>query len=104
MIKFLAVILLGLLASSAAFAAEKTVTLAVQNMYCSACPLTVKSSLEAVPGVAKAVVSYANKTAVVTFDDTKTGAPALIAATTNAGYPPRSGADIPVTERSMPER
>ena len=35
---------LGLLASSTALASEKTVTLTVQNMYCSACP--VKSSLE----------------------------------------------------------
>jgi mercuric ion binding protein len=58
---------LGLLASSTALAGEKTVTLTVQNMYCSACPITVKSSLEAVPGVAEAVVSYENKTAVVTF-------------------------------------
>ena len=57
---------LGLLASSTALAGE-TVTLTVQNMYCSACPITVKSSLEAVPGVAEAVVSYENKTAVVTF-------------------------------------
>ena len=77
----------SLLASSAAFAGEKTVTLAVQNMYCSACPFTVKSSLEAVPGVAKVVVSYADKTAVVTFDEAKTALPALIGATTNAGYP-----------------
>ena len=89
MIKFFNVALfgLGLLASSAALAGEKTVTLAVQNMYCSACPITVKSSLEAVPGVAKAVVSYADKTAVVTFDDAKTAVPALISATTDAGYP-----------------
>ena len=89
MIKFLttALVGLGVSASSAAFAGEKTITLAVQNMYCSACPITVKSSLEAVPGVAKAVVSYADKTAIVTFDDTKTAAPALITATTNAGYP-----------------
>jgi len=78
---------LSLLASSAALAGEKTVTLAVQNMYCSACPITVKSSLEAVPGVAKVVVSYADKTAVVTFDDANTTVPALITATTNAGYP-----------------
>ena len=78
---------IGLLASPAVRAAEKTVTLAVQNMYCSACPITVKSSLEAVPGVAKVVVSYADKTAVVTFDDAKTAVPALITATTNAGYP-----------------
>jgi mercuric ion binding protein len=89
MIKSLTATLFGLsvLASSAAFAGEKTVTLAVENMYCSACPLTVKSSLEAVPGVTKAVVSYADKTAVVTFDDAKTTVPALTAATTNAGYP-----------------
>ena len=81
------VIGVSLLASSAAFAGESTVTLAVQNMYCSACPITVKSSLEAVPGVVRVVVSYPDKTAVVTFDDAKTGIPALIAATTNAGYP-----------------
>jgi mercuric ion binding protein len=89
MTKFFNVALFGLSlwASSAAVAGEKTVTLAVQNMYCSACPITVKSSLEAVPGVAKAVVSYADKTAVVTFDDAKTAVPALISATTNAGYP-----------------
>lgn len=77
----------GLLISSAAFAGEKTVTLAVQNMDCATCPFTVKSSLQAVPGVAKAVVSFADKTAVVTFDDAKTAVPALITATTNAGYP-----------------
>ena len=89
MTKFLVATLLGLslLAPSAAFAEERTVTLAVQNMYCSACPVTVKSSLQAVPGVAKVVVSYADKTAVVTFDDARTAVPALITATTNAGYP-----------------
>ncbi len=89
MIKFLTATIFGLslLTSSAALAGEKTVTLAVQNMYCSACPITVKSSLEAVPGVVKVVVSYADKTAVVTFDDAKTALPALITGTTNAGYP-----------------
>ena len=89
MTKSLIAALLGisLLASSAALAAEKTVTLAVQNMYCSACPTIVKSSLEAVSGVTKVVVSYADKTAVVTFDDAKTAVPTLTAATTNAGYP-----------------
>ena len=78
---------LSLLVWSSAFAGERTVTLAVRNMYCSACPITVKSSLTAVPGVAKVVVSYEHKTAVVTFDDAKTAVPALIRATTNAGYP-----------------
>lgn len=89
MSKFLSTALLGLgfFAQSAAFAGEKTVTLAVQNMDCVTCPFTVKSSLQAVPGVAKVNVSFADNTAVVTFDDAKTAVPALIAATTNAGYP-----------------
>jgi len=87
-----AVIAMALLAPSAAFAGERTVTLAVKNMYCAACPHTVKASLEAVPGVAKAVVSYKDKTAIVTYDDARTDVKALTAATTNAGYPsaPRS--------------
>ena len=89
MYKGLAAMLLGisLLASAAAVAAPKTVTLAVPGMYCATCPITVKGSLTAVPGVAKVEVSLAKKTATVTFDDAKTAVPALIAATTNAGYP-----------------
>ena len=78
---------LGLFASSTALAAEKTVTLAVENMYCAACPHTVKASLEAVAGVTKVAVSNKDKTAIVTFDDAKTNVSALTAATTNAGYP-----------------
>jgi mercuric ion binding protein len=87
--KLLTTTLLGIsvLASSTAIAAPKTVTLAVPGMYCATCPITVKGSLTAVPGVAKVEVSLANKTATVTFDDAKTAVPALIAATTNAGYP-----------------
>ena len=75
------------LASSAALAAEKTVTLAVNNMYCADCPYIVKKSLERVPGVAKVAVSFKDKTATVTYDDSKADLKALTAATTNAGYP-----------------
>src|SRR5262249_3023350 len=46
-------LVLGVVASSTASAAEKTLTLAVQNMFCDACPLIVRKSPEAVPGVAK---------------------------------------------------
>jgi mercuric ion binding protein len=74
-------------ASSAAFAAEKTITLAVKNMYCAACPHTVKASLQAVPGVKAVTDSFKDKTAVVTYDDTRTDVKALTAATTDAGYP-----------------
>jgi periplasmic mercuric ion binding protein len=78
---------LAMFASCRAFAAEQTVTLAVKNMYCAACPHTVKASLQAVSGVKQAVVSYKEKTAVVTYDDAKTDVKGLITATTNAGYP-----------------
>ena len=80
-------LMLGAVVSSAALAAERTVTLAVSNMYCAACPHTVKASLEAVAGVKAVVVSYKEKTAVVTYDDAATEVKALIAATANAGYP-----------------
>lgn len=87
--KLQAAVLFGLilLAPLAAIAAPKTVTLAVPSMYCATCPITVKGSLTAVPGVAKVEVSLAKRTATVTFDDAKTAVPALIAATTNVGYP-----------------
>jgi mercuric ion binding protein len=78
---------IGILAASAAFAGEKTITLAVQNMYCATCPFIVKRSLERVPGVAKATVSFKDKAAVVTYDDSKANVTALTTATTKAGYP-----------------
>ena len=80
-------LIIGVLAASAAFAAEKTVTLAVQHMTCAACPRTVKASLQAVPGVTNVAVSAEDKTAVVTYDDSKAGVDALVKATTDAGYP-----------------
>ena len=77
----------GALTSSAVFAADETVTLAVKNMYCADCPFIVKKSLEAVPGVSKVTVSYKDKTAIVIYDDTKVDVMALTTATTKAGYP-----------------
>jgi mercuric ion binding protein len=73
--------------STSALAAEKTVTLSVENMTCTACQHIVKGSLAAVPGVSAVVVSFADKTATVTYDDAKAEIPALVRATTNAGYP-----------------
>ena len=78
--------IISTVATSAAFAADRTVTLAVKNMYCADCPLVVKKSLESVPGVVKVTVSYKDKTAVVTYDDAKADVHALTTATTNAGY------------------
>ena len=77
----------ALSAAGTAIAAEKTVTLAVNGMYCSACPYIVKQSLTKVSGVGNVAVSYEKKTATVTHDDQKTSLAALTAATTQAGYP-----------------
>ena len=77
-------------ASSVAMAADKTVTLAVNNMDCAACPSIVKGSLEAVPGVAKVAVSFKDKTATVIYDDAKASLEQLTSATTRAGYPSAS--------------
>ena len=74
-------------ASRAAMAADKTITLAVNNMDCAACPSIVKGSLEAVRGVAKVAVSYKDKTATVSYDDAKADVNQLTSATTKAGYP-----------------
>jgi len=76
-----------LFGSSGASAAEKTVTLAVKNMYCATCPHTVKASLEAVPGVTKVAVSYKDGTATVIYDDATADVNQLTSATTKAGYP-----------------
>lgn len=76
--------------SVGACAAEKTVTLAVDNMYCAACPYIVKKSLARIGGVANVTVSFARKTATVTYDDHKTTVAALTAATRQAGYPSKA--------------
>ena len=78
---------LGLLSPFSAFAGQRTITHAVQNMDCAECPFVVKKSLEAVPGVGQVAVSYKDKTATVTYDDSKADLKALTTATTNAGYP-----------------
>jgi mercuric ion binding protein len=77
------------LGAGAAFASERTATLAVDNMTCASCPYIVKETMAGVPGVSKVVVSLKTKTAVVTFDDAKTGLDAIAAASAKAGYPAR---------------
>ncbi len=75
------------LLSLPALAAQKTVTLSVTGMTCSACPITVKAALNRVDGVNSVQVRYEERDAMVTFDDEKTSVKALTQATTNAGYP-----------------
>lgn len=77
----------GLLVVGPAQAGERTVTLAVENMTCASCPYIVRKAMASVPGVTKVDVSYAEKTAVVTFDDAKTTPDAIAKASASAGYP-----------------
>ena len=77
----------ALLASAAATAGERTVTLAIDGMTCASCPYIVRTVLQEVPGVARAEVSYAEKMAVVTFDDVRTTTAALTQATDGVGFP-----------------
>ena len=77
----------AIMTASAAFAADRTVTFAVDNMTCASCPYIVKTSMAAVPGVANVTVSFKAKTATVTFDDAKTTSDTIATASMNAGYP-----------------
>jgi mercuric ion binding protein len=82
-----AVLATVLLASGAVHAGQRTVTLAVENMTCATCPYIVRKAIMSVAGVSSVDVSYAKKTAVVTFDDAKTSLDAVTQASANAGYP-----------------
>lgn len=70
---------------------ERTATavLAVDNMTCQACPITVRKALRAVPGVTEVQADLKTQTATVHYDPSKTNVEALQQATGNAGYPSR---------------
>ncbi|GJL65746.1 MAG: hypothetical protein NPIRA05_07170 [Nitrospirales bacterium] len=62
-------------------------TLSVENMTCSLCPITVRKVLQDVDGVHEATVSLELENAIVTFDEREVHVHTLIALTTNAGFP-----------------
>ena len=68
-------------------AEEQSVTLTVENMTCSLCPVTVRKALEKTDGVTKATVSYEQHRAVIIYDDKIIDIATLIETTTNAGFP-----------------
>lgn len=68
----------------------QTVTLSVDGMTCSICPITVKKALQKVNGVEEVIAKYEGKGngwAKIRFDPTKTDVEALTVATEQAGYP-----------------
>lgn len=77
----------GLLAASSAFAGEQTVTLEVSGMTCATCPYIVEQTLATVDGVTAVDVSFAQKSANVTYDDGRTDVAALTLAKRDMGFP-----------------
>ena len=86
-----AILTLAVVSSVPAIAAERTATLRIENMYCASCPFIVKQTLASVPGVTYVGISYEQATAVVVaivdYDDTKADVTALMAATSDVGFP-----------------
>ena len=85
---FLAIVFgLSLSAALPAMSAERTVSMSVEKMTCALCPVTVRIAMERVDGVQNVEVDYDAKTAIVTFDDTKTTVADVAQASTDVGYP-----------------
>ena len=88
-----AILTLAFVSSVPAIAAERTATLRVENMFCASCPFIVKQTLANVPGVTNVDISYqrtaAAVVAIVDYDDTKADVTALMAATSDVGFPSR---------------
>ncbi len=79
--------------SSAVSANElKTVTLSVDKMTCSMCPITVKKALRKIDGVSEVTAKYEGDGvgwAKITYDPSKAKIEDLTFATEMAGYPSR---------------
>jgi periplasmic mercuric ion binding protein len=86
MLRFLALLPL-LLSASVAAAADRTVTLAVENMTCALCPITVRTAIEGVTGVKDVQVDFETRTAVVVFDDADATVQDIAEASRQADYP-----------------
>lgn len=76
-----------LLVPGLALAKQQTVSLNIPTMDCATCPITIKASLNKVPGVSKVKVSYERREAVIVYDDSKATVDDLKKATEDAGYP-----------------
>jgi mercuric ion binding protein len=74
-------------AAPLALAKQQTVKLNVPTMDCATCPITIKASLNKVPGVSKVQVSYEKREAVIVYDDAQATVADLKKATEDAGYP-----------------
>ena len=75
-----------LIALPASAGEPKRVVLDVPDMTCPLCPITIRKTLERVPGVLAAKADFATKRAEVTYDPDKVRPEALARAVSEAGY------------------
>jgi mercuric ion binding protein len=73
--------------SSPIWATPKSVTLAVPEMTCSTCPVTIKKALTKEQGVTSVTVRYDKKELIVSFDEAKTTPDAIMKSTAAVGFP-----------------
>jgi len=71
----------------AATSGEVTTRFAIEKMNCPLCPITVRKSMEKVPGVKRVKVDYEMKIATVIFDPALTNKSQIADASTDIGYP-----------------
>jgi mercuric ion binding protein len=80
-----------LVLTSASQAAERTITLDIENASCASCGWIIDGTLSRLPGVRRVDIvedaEFTRAVVKVTFDDAKVTPVALITASTNAGYP-----------------
>lgn len=95
--KILSATVLALLLGAvfAAHAAQRSVTLELEGMYCAMCPVTIKTALDFADGVIETKVSREPDEAVIRYDDARTSPAKLIEVVKQSGYgahlkPPRA--------------
>lgn len=71
----------------AATTGEVTTRFTIDKMNCPLCPITVRKSMEKVPGVKQVEVDYEMKIATVIFDPAITDKSQIAKASTDIGYP-----------------
>ena len=84
--RFLFILPIMLLASSASQAADKTITLSVRGMNCPSCPYMVEQSVSLVEGVQAAKAELETRTCTVVFDDSIASVDEILGATADIGY------------------
>lgn len=87
MYRKITVALILMIGAIPAVAAERKISMHIDNMTCATCPIIARTAVGNVEGVRSVEVDLATKTAVVVFDDSVASATQLEEASRNADFP-----------------